>query len=178
MDERPSTRLQDVPHLLRDRLDALPDRWAAWREAFREDPALLFRTPAFRILLWIVGGLILLFAAQALIRGLTPPGAQGAGERATPWAVLYVACSDPACLHATSTRQARDFKAWPLTCEQCGKRTVYRAAQCATCARWFAVGPGEAAVCPHCARTAPAAKAPEPPKPQRRSDDAEDPWGP
>jgi hypothetical protein len=121
---------------------------------------------------------LLLLGAWAVtwfVAGLTPGGTQFA-ER-TPWATLYVACTNPACRATYSTQKALDFDEWPLTCERCGQATVYRASRCPKCKAWFATAPGEQPACPHCAARRLREEAIDTEvRPRPTGDDAEDPW--
>lgn len=169
--------LGELPHQIREQLLAAPERWRNFRDRLRDDPGAIFHSPVIRIVTLIVLGLILLLVTGWFVRGLTPPGPAGLTEEATPWAVLYVACTSPKCLAAASTRCARDFDAWPMKCEKCGDKSVYRAQTCAKCGQWFAASPGQPAACPHCARAAAKPEAtPTPTRPAGKSDDDEDPW--
>lgn len=169
--------LGELPHQIRERLQAAPERWRAFRDRLRADPGAVLHSPALRVVALILLGLLVLLLAGWFVRGLAPPGSAGITEQATPWALLYVACTNPKCLAATAIKCARDFDSWPVKCEKCGERSVYRAQTCAKCGQWFAAAPGRTAACPHCARNvAKPDHAPTQPKPSGRSDDDEDPW--
>lgn len=178
MSDKRGHRLSDIPHQVRDHLQGLPDRLEDMREGLREDPLALFRTPAVRVTGLIVIGIVVILLIKWFVEGLQPTGSL-AFQEATPYALLYVACANPDCRAAYTTRQPMDFDSWPLTCEKCGQPTVYRATLCKTCGHWFAVPPGTPAACPHCAQqtaTAPAEQTH--PTSGTRTDDDEDPWGP
>lgn len=167
----------DLPNRVREGLAGLPARWREWREGFRADPAILWRTPVLRVAALVA----LLLAAGLTLRwaiGLLAPGGRGqVFEQPTPWATLYVACTHPDCRAAYTTQQPMDFKAWPLKCERCGRPTVYRATRCPACRQWFASVPGAPATCPRCAeKTAAPQPAELPRRPSATGDDSEDPW--
>lgn len=177
MDPKPRLSLADVPHRLRDFLGSLPQRWQTWREGLREDPALLWHGPVPRLAGIILFGLLLIVGLRWLVAAATPASTVSVFEEATPWATLYVACTNPACWAAYSTRQPMDFKTWPLKCEKCGQMTVYRAQVCPTCRNWYATPPGGVNTCPRCAeKKAADQRQAEPTAPTKKSDDAEDPW--
>lgn len=169
--------LGELPHQIREHLQAVPERWRAFRDRLRDDPGAVLHSPVVRVAALILLGLLLLLLAGWLVRGLTPPGPAGMAEEATPWAMLYVACTKPNCLASAAIKCARDFDDWPVECEKCGEKSAYRAQPCAKCGRWFAAAPGHTAACPHCAReVAKPQVAPAQTMPAGRSDDDEDPW--
>ncbi len=177
MSEDPRPSLADLPHRVRQRWSALPADWRLWREGFRRDPATIWRSPVIRIAGLILLGVVLIVGVDWLIGSLSPgPAGQAWGE-ATPWATLYVACVNPTCRASTTTHQAMDFDAWPLTCPTCGGQTVYRATRCSERRHWFAVEPGQPETCPFCAEQK-AAQVPDEPVRQEPTftDDDEDPW--
>lgn len=175
MSRRKLPPLAELPHRVRDRLGALPDDLRHLREGFQSDPTILWSSPLARLVFLIIGGIVAGSLLVGLVRMMTPPASPTFGE-ATPYATLYVACTNRDCRAHYSTQTAMDFDDWPLTCEQCGQETVYRARQCSECRRWFATSPDQPNACPFCA-----AKKATPPDPAEErkpaaGDDAEDPW--
>jgi hypothetical protein len=177
MSARDRLPLAELPHRLREWLSDLPDRWQAWREGLRADPAKLWRGPAVRIVGLVLLVIIALVAINWAIGALAPGGSDRLFEKPTPWATLFVACTNPACRASYTTRQPMDLKNWPLQCEKCGARSVYRATFCKVCRHWYANPPGQAQACPFCAeRKATPARESRPHEPPSRTDDEEDPW--
>lgn len=176
MSEQRPPRVADLPHIAREHLATLPQRWRDWRAACREDPAALWRNPVVR-LVGLCGLVILLvLGLNALVSALTPRGAGDAGfVEATPLATLHVACTNPDCRAAYTVKLPMDHATWPLKCEKCGQSTVYRATRCRACRRWFATAPGAATECPFC-RPADAPTPPVAPTGRSGTDDDEDPW--
>ena len=177
MNDKHSSFLAGLPHRVREFLEDWPARRRHWRQTLRDDPSLLWRHPAVRIGGLVVAGVCVLLLIHWAITAFTPRGSASLFAKPTPWATLYVACTNPSCRAWYTTQQPMDFKAWPLTCEKCGQTTVYRAEHCKVCRKWYAVPPGAPATCPLCAekkaakqRAAPASK------PTGNPDDAEDPW--
>ncbi len=170
------TILADLPHLVREFFVELPAAWRRWREELSNDPMLFFRTPLIRIGLWILLGALLFIGLRTAIAFFAPPAAGRDFAEPTPTATLYVACTNPQCLHAHTVQQAMDFKAWPLACPRCGVASVYRASICDRCRNWYAIVPGKPDVCPTCAareaKAAPVAEKFGPTNP----DDEEDDW--
>jgi predicted RNA-binding Zn-ribbon protein involved in translation (DUF1610 family) len=169
--------LADLPHRVRDEWQALPGRWRAWRADFDEDPTLIWRTPVVRIIGIVILGIGLLLLGQWLITGLSPTSG-GAFAEATPTATLYVACTNTQCRHHFTITTPMDFDEWPVTCPECGEKTAYRASRCPDCGQWFAVVPGAAKACPHCAAREAAREADTvvPDAGPASSHDDEDPW--
>jgi hypothetical protein len=176
MSDRRLPTLADIPHQIRAQLAQLPTQWRTWREGFRDDPWAFWRSPFTRIPLYIALGAAVL-ATLTWGTKLLVPNIPGQFQHATPWATLYVACTNPACQATYSTQQAKDFDQWPLVCEKCGQPTVYRAQRCPECRHWFAVAPGQPHACPFCAARK-AAQQPKEPlrRPSATGDDVEDPW--
>jgi hypothetical protein len=125
-----------------------------------------------RLILWALLGIGLFFGMKQVIAWMTPAAADRNAEPPTPWAVLYVACTNPDCHASKTTRQPPDFRGWPLTCGRCGQASVRRATLCPRCGTWVAP---EGAACWRCAALQSATQ----PRPRVRSanpDDDEDGW--
>ena len=177
MTDKRQRALSELPHRVREEVQHLPDRLRDVREGFRNDPAAILSSPLVRLALILLFVVLAIFAVTWLVRGLTPTAGPGHFEEATPWATVYVACTNPDCLAHYTTQVAMDFDEWPLTCEKCGQETVYRAKRCPVCREWYAQRPGQSDECPHCAARARQKAAEQTPdRPQQRGDDAEDPW--
>lgn len=178
MNRKPTSRLADLPHRVREQLAKLPDRWQTWREGFRQDPTALWRTPVIRVsaLVFLAGAAVAGFSWLLVLLTPTAPGDR-APEKRTLQTTLHVACANPACRTSYTTSQAVNFKAWPLKCEKCGQLTVYRATCCPDCKRWFAVPPGRPTRCPFCPEKKPAKPvAPPTTRKSTNPDDEEDHW--
>ena len=172
-----SPNLGNLPHQIREQINAAPERIRELKDRFRENPRDVLESPVVRAIGLIILGLLLIFAAGWFARGLTPGGPAALTEEATPWSVLYVACTNPACLATATIKRERDFNEWPIKCDKCGRESVYRARACTSCGQWYAVAPGGSAGCPHCAKTVkPEPQKPTDTRPRQRSDDDEDPW--
>lgn len=152
-------------------------RWHAWREAFRENPRVIWRSPAVRLGGLALLAIVIIMGVQTLIGALAPRSGVGGGGRYLQEATLYVACTNAACRASYTTQQALDFKGWPLKCQKCGGASVYRASRCGVCRHWFASAPGAAHACPFCAEKAAEENAKRrDPNRSGRSTDPEDPW--
>lgn len=130
-----------------------------------------------RLALWGLAGVALFAGLKLLIAWALPAVADASGEPPTPWATLYVICTNPACHASATTRQPMDFNAWPLTCDRCGQLTVQRATRCPRCATWIAAA--ARADCWQCAAKRAASQPKKPPRrPGASPDDDEDGWDP
>jgi hypothetical protein len=168
-----------LPNALRTRIADAPRAFREWREQVAEDPSLLWHTTTVRVILWLALGICLMLGVRSLVSCVGPGDASLAGfEEPTETATLYVACTDTACRHAFVTEQPLDFADWPLTCEKCGQKTVYRAKICGVCRHWYATVPGAPDQCPLCAADKAEREEKKPkPKAKAKGDDAEDGWG-
>jgi hypothetical protein len=170
--------LSDLPHRIREGLATWPDRLRDWWHEVGREPVILGPTPGGGVLLWILGGGVFFRGAGWLTAALTPGAAGLRDGQATPYAILYVACTAEECRAHFTSRQAMDFDAWPLKCPRCGADTVYRATVCDRCRQWYATAPGQPRGCPLCAKRG--SEAPVDPQQTERADDhpddLEDPW--
>lgn len=164
-----------LPHQAREAVRGFKDRYRQWREDLKEDPSLLWRTPAIRITFYLVLAVGLILAVRWGTNTLA--GAGAANKEDVKKSTLYVSCTDPNCLKSFNATVAMDFKTWPLKCDQCGQLTVYRATLCKVCRNWYAVAPTGPDGCPFCRKRFDAAKPTTKPKAKpANSDDAEDGW--
>lgn len=167
-----------LPHRLREAVSGLPVRLRQWRADIRDDPWIIWRSPATRIGIWCALGLVLILIIQAGIDWTRPADVKQHLDKATPWTTLFVSCANPLCRHSFTAHTAMDFRNWPMSCEKCGARSVYRATRCTRCGQWYALAPGQGPGCPNCAERDAREKAGrEQAKPMERPanpDDAED----
>ncbi len=171
-------------------LDIIQEAWGRLRPRLRELPRaiserlrLSSRASAVRIGLWTLLVIGLLATVRWAVLAITAASTEPVPVKARRMTTIQVACVDPACRASFRTRQTVDFRDWPMKCERCGALSVYRAQPCPACKRWFAVAPGQAAVCPFCPAGPPGATAQPrvpPAKPaasqRARTDDDDDPW--
>ncbi len=177
MTDKRQRALSELPHRVRDEVQHLPDRLRDLREGFRKDPSVFLSSRLVRLGLVLLLAVLAIFVVNWFIGGLTPSTGAGRFEEPTPWATLYVACTNPDCLAHSNMQVTMDFDQWPLTCEKCEQQTVYRATRCAVCRDWYAQQAGQADECPHCeVRAHQRAAEQTPDRPQQTGDDAQDPW--
>lgn len=176
-DQPPIPSASKLPHLIREKVGELGESVQTWKADLRENPAQFLASPLVRIPFWIVVGIVLLLLGRAAISAWTPTQAGRNFEQATTTATVYVACTNPSCLHSFQAQVPMDWKKDPLTCSKCGQKSAVRATLCSKCRQWYAVPADRAAGCPLCAaRAAAAASKPTKKKTAEHSDDAEDGW--
>lgn len=164
-------RLQDlanIPDKLRDQAADLPDQVRQLKDDLRSDPSRLWRNPMARIIGWVLlAGVIYAIAHLGIAMFV---GSLDSSEFVEPTktATVHVACTNPECRTSYVANPPIEFTNWPMTCEQCGQPTVYRAKLCRSCGQWYANVPGQPDDCPHCAARREAA---EPTRPRRTTDD-------
>lgn len=179
MDGR-STLVSAVWGRLRTWLTGVHENARDIRDAVREDPAAVANSPVVKIGIWIVIALTGLIAVQWFLAAVTPKPANFGNDQPTPYSTLYVACTNLDCLAAYTSQQKMTFTGWPLKCDKCGQKSIYRARRCGTCREWFAKASGpptESSPCPLCARKRAAeVKTVEEKKKANNPDDEEDGW--
>lgn len=149
-----------------------PRRWAA---DVRREPALLSSSLPLRIRLWLGLGTGAVPAVGFAAAALPPlPGVRQT-EQSTRPATLCIACTSPNCRYGYVAGQPTDFSDWRLTCERCGRCTVYRARIWPQCHRWHGTARGGEPGRP-CCTPAETEQAPAPKPVTTIPDDAEDRW--
>ena len=176
MSQERHPQLGDLPDQIREQSAEVRRSFSEWWKAVQADPALLWSNTAVRIVLWIVFGLCAMLIVYIVTHAFAPAPATSEAPKPPPTATLYVACANPSCLKSYTVERPMDFKDWPIQCEKCAQRSVYRAILCPECRHWYAVAPGHKRICPFCKPKD------EPPKQEKKSgsgnpDDDEDPWG-
>jgi hypothetical protein len=165
-----------MTHKVRERLHDARELLAAWGDEVRQDPSRLWRTSAVRVGLYVAAGATLAGAAYWLAGAIAPrPSVDTEAAAIAKTATLYVVCTAESCRATYAVRRPRTFSEWPTTCEKCGATTLQRAQLCQVCRNWYALAPGGARSCPHCAAALVTSKPVAASRPAD-SDDAEDGW--
>lgn len=137
----------------REHAPAVRQRFLDWFEAVREEPVLLWHTPAIRYGTYGVGGLILVWVVTGLVAMLVPPPPSNARPTATT-ADFHVICSDADCGHHFVIHREFGFRGFPVACPACDRRSGMKARPChsATCqGRWIVPEKqGDRTRCPVC----------------------------
>jgi len=124
-----------------------------WWGQVREEPWLIWETPAIRYATYGIGGLLIVWSVTFAIGLLTPPLPPNARPEATT-ADFHVICTDSSCHHHFVINRDFGFDDFPVACPKCGKETGMAARMCnsPTCrGRW--VTPVDAdgkRKCPEC----------------------------
>lgn len=126
-------------------------RFDEWKDTVRENPALIWATPAVRYPVYGIGALLAVWALTWAVGQLQPPEAVPPAETAD----FHVLCTNPECGHHFVINEEFDFDDFPVVCPKCKKKTGQRAVRCAsqTCrGRWVVPEKrGDEYYCPYCA---------------------------
>jgi len=124
-----------------------------WIDACREEPGLIWATPAVRYITYVVVGALLLVITSFTSSLLEPAAPAAAGPLATS-ADFYVICRNPECEHHFMVNKPFRFDDFPVTCPKCRQKTGARAQRCnSEHCRGFWIVPEETEgkmVCPQC----------------------------
>ena len=125
----------------------------AWLAAARDEPALIWRTPAVRFGTYGLVAVFLLVSVKAGLEMFTtplPPDARASASSAD----FHVVCSSDTCRQHFVIHRDFGFDDFPVECVKCSKATGLRAGRCysSKCrGRWIAPQrQGSVAPCPHC----------------------------
>ncbi len=139
--------------LLRKQLPILRKYGKEWFEAVREEPVLLWETPAVRYSVYGFGAIIVLWGASTAASMLVPPPPKSAGPIATT-ADFHVVCTGTNCTHHFVLHREFGFRGFPAACTRCGRDTALQARRCNsdTClGRWVAPRrDADRSSCPRC----------------------------
>ncbi|MCH7884603.1 MAG: hypothetical protein IIC01_05070 [Planctomycetes bacterium] len=133
-------RFSDWLLLARKQAPILYSRARDWVDAVREEPSLIWRTPAVRYAVYGLAGVIVLSGAMRLMRAFVPPPPKGAQAAATS-GDFHVVCTDPECETHFVIHRPFGFDDFPVSCPTCRKHSGAQARRCdsLTCrGRWVA----------------------------------------
>lgn len=133
-------RLGEWYEALREQVPVVRKGFSDWREQVREEPSLIWQTPAVRYVVYGVGAAITLWVVTFAIALITPPPPKGARAQATT-ADFHVVCTESGCGHHFVMHRDFGFDDFPVKCGECGKLSGYSARPCnsAKCGgRWVA----------------------------------------
>ncbi len=150
-------RLVEWLLLLRRQWPVAKRRFQEWLDAVREEPVLIWETPAVRFASYGLGGLILALVAVKLTGMIVPPPPVTARPAATT-ADYHVVCVNPDCGHHFVIHRKFGFRGFPVACPNCEKATGLQARRCysQTCqGRWIAPIEDQGSLhCPICGNSA------------------------
>ncbi|MGB2984289.1 MAG: hypothetical protein WBE26_00260 [Phycisphaerae bacterium] len=136
--ERPN-RLTEWLLLTRKQVPVVRQHFENWLAAVREEPALVWQTPAVRYATYGAGGLMLVWIATWVAGGLAPPLPEDA--RPATRADFHVVCTNPECGYHFVIHRKLGFHGFPVKCPRCQQKTGTQARRCnsPTCrGRWVA----------------------------------------
>ncbi len=139
--------------IARQNYPVLRRRLAAWGEAVREEPALIWRTAATRYTIYLLGLIVLLWGASAVSHSLAGVTSESIPDRATT-GDFHVVCSRVDCEHHFVIHRKLGFDDFPVKCSKCEQETGTAARRCTSqeCkGRWTAPEPRDGKpYCPYC----------------------------
>lgn len=149
MAQEERNRLVEWLHLLRSQLPILRRQAAEWAGEVREEPRLLWETPAVRYVVYVSVGLVLLLVVSRIPGMFGPPLPPNAKAVANT-ADYHVICTNEDCRHHFVINRKFGFRGFPVECPQCKRRTGEQAIRCA-CGRWVVPQTRDgASYCPEC----------------------------
>ena len=150
--ERPNPIIEWLT-ILRKQIPVLREHVEDWVEQVREEPALIWATPAVRYVTYGLSAMVVLWVATGIAGAITPPPPASARATATT-ADFHVVCADPQCGHHFVIHREFGFHRFPVQCPRCEKMTGFSARRCnsPTClGRWVAPVEDEGGLkCPIC----------------------------
>lgn len=124
-----------------------------WLSAVREEPVLLWQTPAVRYSVYGLAAIVLMQVVLSVVGLLVPPPAADAQPMAKT-ADFHVLCSSAECGHHFVIHRKFGFSRFPVECPKCRQATGMAARRCSsgTCrGRWVVPRQVEnQAQCPDC----------------------------
>lgn len=150
--EKPN-RLAEWLDVARSQVPGMRQRFSEWLAAVREEPVLLWHTPAVRYAVYGFTGIVLLWVVRLVPSMFGPPPPANARPAATT-ADFHVVCSDTQCGYHFLVHRQLGFRKFPIECPKCQRKTGTQARRCnsKTCqGRWVAPAKSNGTVyCPVC----------------------------
>ena len=123
-------------------LTALREGWPSvrahfneWKEAVREEPRLIWQTPAIRYSVYVIAGVAAIWTLTWALSLMAPAEVKPMARTAD----FHVLCTNPGCGNHFIINRKFGFDDFPVVCPKCQQRTGERAARCVspTChGRW------------------------------------------
>ncbi|MEE9295882.1 MAG: hypothetical protein V3W34_13100 [Phycisphaerae bacterium] len=113
----------------RERTSTASHQLRQWGVAVREEPVLIWQTPAVRYGLYALGGLVLFLVLKTAMGMLQLPTPEHFQPRAKT-AHFQVLCSNPACGKYFVIERRFKFRKFPVTCPYCREPSGHRALRC------------------------------------------------
>jgi len=107
-------------------LPTVRERFTAWGQACREEPSLIWQTPAVRYTTYVVGGLLASWLLVSVVNMFAPQNATAPARTAD----FHVICTNTGCGHQFVVNRKFGFDKFPVVCPRCQKATGERAIRC------------------------------------------------
>jgi hypothetical protein len=124
-----------------------------WVETVRDEPHLIWETPAVRYAAYCFVAIILSWGALGVANTIAPSPTPGTRERAAT-ADFHIVCSDQRCGHHFVIHKRFGFRSFPVPCPKCETLSGVPGRRCysPTChGRWLVPEQvGKALQCPRC----------------------------
>jgi len=151
--EKPN-RLSEWILIVRAQVPVWRAHLVKWFEAVREEPRLIWETPAVRFSTYGLAAIIFFSIITSIPNWVASPMPEGASEPATT-ADFHVVCSNPDCGYHFVVDRELGFDDFPVLCPRCEQQTAHKARRCmsAKCrGRWVIPqqSQGDGLCCPVC----------------------------
>ena len=100
-----------------------------WCQACREEPSLIWATPAVRYTTYVIAGLIAALVIRAVVEMIQPVPTSEMTPRART-AHFDVICTNPECGRHFVIDRKFGYDSFPVTCPYCKQKTGYHALRC------------------------------------------------
>jgi hypothetical protein len=114
--------------IARERIEVARHGLREWADACREEPVLIWQTPAVRYTVYSIGALVIILILRGAVGLLEPKGVSHQPRAAT--ANFDVICDNAECQHTFAIQRKFKFRKFPVTCPHCNERTGQRALRC------------------------------------------------
>ena len=106
--------------------DTAKTRLGEWKDAVREEPALIWQTTAIRYTVYALGGFMALFSVLWLLSLFQPAEVRPPARTAD----FHVLCTNRACGRHFVINRKFNFDDFPVVCPECQQKTGYQAMRC------------------------------------------------
>ncbi|MHC4696437.1 MAG: hypothetical protein ACYTFA_06830 [Planctomycetota bacterium] len=153
MAQEDPNRLAEWLLLFRKQAPIVRRHFDDWVEEVREEPRLIWETPAVRYAIYGLVAVALAWGALRVANSIAPQPPPDA-QRQAATADFHVVCSNQRCGHHFLIHKKFGFRKFPLVCPKCKQESGHRARRCnsPTCrGRWVAPERvGGMLKCPRC----------------------------
>ena len=153
MAQEPPNRFTEWLGLLREEATYLREVVGEWLEQVREEPSLIWATPAIRYTTYGLCAAALIWVVSGVAGAITPPPPASARPTATT-ADFHVVCTNPSCENHFVIHREFGFRRFPVQCQRCQRETGFSARKCGSTncmGRWVAPVREETGLtCPRC----------------------------